>query len=39
MTESSDVNKALEDAVKAVDNTQALENDLMQKTDIVFTYR
>ena len=39
MTESSDVNKALDDSVKPIDNTESLENDLLQKSDVVFTFR
>lgn len=39
MTESTDVNKALDEAVKPIDKTEAQENDLLQKSDVVFTYR
>lgn len=39
MTESSDVNKALDESVKPIDKTEALQNDLLQKSDVVFTYR
>ena len=38
MTQSSDVNKSLDEAVKAVDKTDALENDLLFKSGVVFTY-
>lgn len=39
MTESMDVNKALDEAVKPIDKTEAQENDLLQKSSVVFTYR
>jgi hypothetical protein len=39
MTESTDVNKALDEAVKPIDKTEALDNDMLQKCDVVFTYR
>jgi hypothetical protein len=39
MTESSDVNKSLDDSVKPTDKTDALENDLLFKSGVVFTYR
>lgn len=39
LTESSGVNKAIDDRVKPIDNREALENDLLQKSDVVFTYR
>lgn len=39
MTESNDINKALDEAVKPIDKTEALENDLLQKCDVVFSYR
>lgn len=38
MTESSDVNKSLDESVKAVDKTDALENDLLFKSNVIFTY-
>ena len=34
MTESSDVNKALDDSVKPIDNTESLENDKFLKIKI-----
>ncbi len=39
MTESTDVNKALDEAVKPIDKTEAQENDLLQKSEVVFSYR
>lgn len=40
MTESKDVNKVLDEAVKPIDNTEAIENDMLQKcTSVVFSYR
>lgn len=39
MTESTDVNKTIDENVKPIDNREALENDLLQKCDVVFTYR
>lgn len=39
MTESTDVNKALDEAVKSIDKTEAQENDLLQKSEVVFSYR
>ena len=39
MTESSDVNKSLDDSVKPTDKTDALENDLLFKSGVIFRYR
>lgn len=39
LTESSGVNKAIDERVKPIDNREALQNDLLQKSDVVFTYR
>ena len=38
MTESSDVNKSLDEGVKAVDKTDALENDLLFKSGVIFRF-
>lgn len=39
LTESSDVNKAIDQCVRPIDNRQALNNDILQKTGIVFSWR
>lgn len=39
MTESSDVNKSLDEAVRPIDKTDALENDLLFKSEVIFEYR
>lgn len=39
MTESNDVSKAIDESVNPIDNREALENDLLQKSDVVFSYR
>lgn len=39
LTESSDVNKAIDQSVRPIDNRDALDNDMLQQIDIVFTWR
>ncbi len=39
LTESSDVNKAIDRCVRPIDNREDLENDMLQKADFVFTWR
>lgn len=38
LTESHDVNKAINQSVKPIDNREALSNDFLQKSDIVFKW-
>ena len=39
LTQSNDVNKALEKEVKESDNLDLLENDFLYENDIIFKYR
>ena len=39
LTESSDVNKAIDQSVRPIDNREALDNDMLKQTNIVFTWR
>ena len=39
LTESHDVNKAIDQSVRPIDNREALNNDILQKTNILFTWR
>ena len=39
LTEVKDVSKAIDDSVKPIDNREALDNDLLKKCNVAFTYR
>ena len=39
LTESHDVNKAIDQCVRPIDNRQALTSDMLQKSNILFTWR
>lgn len=39
LTESNDVNKAIDEAVRPIDNREALSNDMLMKSNIVFEWR
>ena len=39
LTEVKDVSKAINECVKPIDNREALETNLLRKSNVVFTYR